>query len=225
MTFPLRLLCCCSILLWVGCGGSDGEDSGSGHPSARGVVLFTVDTLRADRLGAYGNRAFPTPNVDRLAKEALVFDMAYSQGCNTNPSVTSFLTGLLPPRHGVLTQVARMKPEVITLPVMLSAQGVATGSFVANLCELQEVSHSVFNEGWDERFCGMEDGVPQYAWDKAVVDAGMAWIKKAQGEDAPWFAWVHLPPIAFEILTIGIEPFSRRNLQPIQRAQQTNKIA
>jgi len=156
------------------------------------VVLFTVDTLRADRLGPWGNDAFPTPAVDRLAREGLVFEACYSQSTNTNPSFSSILTGLVPPRHGVLHQTAKMSPDVITLPMMLQAHGIRTGSFVANLCKLQDVENSVFNEGWDEKFCGMEKRVEQYLWDEAVVDAGTRWIEATQAEGEPFFAWIHL---------------------------------
>ncbi|RKY17622.1 MAG: hypothetical protein DRQ55_15355, partial [Planctomycetota bacterium] len=173
-------------------GPAGAEAPGRHTAAARSVVLFTIDTLRADRLSPYGNRAYATPAAERLSQQALVFDKAYAQGDNTNPAVTSFLTGLTPPRHGVLSQVTGTRPDVVTLPAMLSSQGVATGSFVANLCKLQDVDGSVFSEGWGERFCGMDEHTPQHAWGTACVDAGMAWIAERQAANEPFFAWIHL---------------------------------
>ena len=177
-------------LLLAAC--ADAAPDGSPHPRARGVVLFTIDTLRADRLGPYGGRAVPTPAIDRFARRAVVFDRAYSQADNTNPSVTSILTGLLPPRHGVLSQVGATNPDVLGLAVLLKTHGVATGTFVSNLCKLQDVPNSVFAEGWDTRFCGMAEGVPQREWDDAVVAEAVEWITARQRGPQPWFAWVHL---------------------------------
>jgi len=156
------------------------------------VVLFTIDTLRADRIAMYRDEAPRSPSTARLAEDSLVFERAYSQACNTSPAVASFLTGLLPPRHGVLHQVAKMSDSVVTLPMMLKAEGLRTGSFVANLCKLQDVQPSVFNEGWDVRFCGMDDKKPQHEWDQAVVDAGMEFIRQAEADGVPYMAWIHL---------------------------------
>ena len=81
--------------------------------SVDGVVLFTIDTLRADRLSPWAELSYATPGAARLASQSLVFERAYSQADNTHPSVTSFLTGLVPPRHGVLGGVG----GVLRVPV------------------------------------------------------------------------------------------------------------
>jgi len=189
------LLCCLvSSLVW-GCGEGVSESApldGRGHPRARSVVLFTIDTLRADRIAMYRDGAPSSPASSRLAESALVFDRAYAQACNTSPSMASMLTGLVPPRHGVVRQTAKMNDHVVSLPVMLKTAGLRTGSFVANLCKLQDVQPSVFNEGWDVRFCGMDDELPQHMWDQAVVDAGMEFIRQAEAEGVPYVAWIHL---------------------------------
>lgn len=189
---PLRL---CAPLLVLAAACSDEPAAplkDAAHPRAKSVVLFTVDTLRADRLSPYGDKGPATPNAARLAAESMLFERAFSQGSNTNPAVSSFLTGLTPPRHGVIHQTAKMDSSVVTLPMMLEVAGVRSGSFVANLCKLQNVPNSVFNEGWEERFCGMDKGDEQWQWDGAVVDAAMEWIADAAARDEPFFAWVHL---------------------------------
>lgn len=165
-------------------------------------MLFTVDTLRADALGCYGAAGAPSPNVDRLASESLLFERAYSQATFTHPALSSLLTGFLPPRHRVETQSTRLSPSARPVQVQLSEHGVATGSFVANLCDLQEVDRTVFRDGWDERFCGMDWDRQHYEWDEDVVTAALAWIA---GREEAYFCWIHLmdphaehhPPPAF----------------------------
>ena len=158
-------------------------------PRSTSVVLITVDTLRADQLGAYGKTPSPTPNLDRLAGESLVFERAYTQATLTHPALSSMLSGLLPSRHGVNAQNGQMRENVVALPLMLQAKEIATGSFVANMCKLQPYERTVFHDGWDVTFCGMDEEKDQYLWDTAVVDAGLEWIAEQRG---PYLAWIHL---------------------------------
>ncbi len=156
------------------------------------VLLVTVDTLRADRVGAYGPGA-RTPRIDALAQRSLVFERAYSPATITHPAVSSMLTGLFPLRHGVNLQNGNLADGVVPLQVLLEAQGLTTASFVANLCKLQEEGRNVFHEGWDVRGCGMDFAVDQYLWDRSVVDSATAWLdERAAAPDERWFGWVHL---------------------------------
>ncbi|MFT7462847.1 MAG: hypothetical protein ACI9EF_001189 [Pseudohongiellaceae bacterium] len=205
MVHRLLLLLCCLVLSACGdelpVAAPVGEspvaalaelDALAEHPRARSVVLFTIDTLRADRIAMYRSDAPSSPATERLGAQSLVFDRAYSQASNTSPAVASFLTGLLPPRHGVMNQTEKLHDHVISLPVMVQQAGLRTGSFVANLCKLQSVKPSVFNEGWDVRFCGMDSNRPQRDWGAAVVDAGLEFIRQAEADGVPYFAWIHL---------------------------------
>ena len=177
-------------LALAACGAGDDPQRPA---SIRNVLLFTVDTLRADQLGCYGNEAGATPAADALAAQSLLFDRAYAQATITNPSLTSILTGLVPPQHGVHDQASGFAEGILTTPLLLQTEGIATGSFLANMCKLQETPQTVFHDGWDERFCGMLDDPDnysdQYLWDEAVVSAGLDWI---DAQDGPWFAWMHL---------------------------------
>ncbi len=71
-------------------------------PTAPSVLVVLVDALRADRLGCYGARPSPSPTLDRLAADGLVFDAAVSQAPWTAPAVATYFTGLYPQSHGVL---------------------------------------------------------------------------------------------------------------------------
>ena len=71
------------------------------QPPPRNILLITVDTLRADALGAYGNTAAATPVIDRLASSGVRFDNAHAHTVVTLPSHASILTGRLPTEHGI----------------------------------------------------------------------------------------------------------------------------
>src|SRR4051812_45584103 len=97
----------------------------------RPIVLITIDTLRADRLGVYGSRAGLTPALDQFAATAVRFTAAVTQVPLTLPAHATILTGLHPPRHGVRTNDGfQLAAEVPTLAETLRKSGYATGAFI-----------------------------------------------------------------------------------------------
>jgi len=97
-------------------------------------VLVSIDTLRADRLPAYGYKGVETPAIERLQRDAIVFENAYSHSPLTFPSHASLLTGLLPPQHGVRNNVGYALPErFTTLAERLQAAGYRTGAVVSSM--------------------------------------------------------------------------------------------
>jgi arylsulfatase A-like enzyme len=96
------------------------------------VILFLVDTLRADALGAYGNDVVETPAIDRFAREGALFERAFAQSSWTRPSVTSILTGLHPSVHGVERRGSLLSPAVTFLPEVLREHGYRTGFLATN---------------------------------------------------------------------------------------------
>jgi arylsulfatase A-like enzyme/Flp pilus assembly protein TadD len=96
------------------------------------VVLITVDTLRADALGVYGNARARTPWIDRLAAEGVRFDRAHAHNVVTLPSHANILSGRYPFEHGVRDNAGfRFPAEVDTLATRLRALGYRTGAFVS----------------------------------------------------------------------------------------------
>src|SRR5713101_2251319 len=88
------------------------------------VLLITIDTLRSDRVGAFGGPPDLTPNLDRLAAEGLRFTRAYSSAPLTLPSHTSIMTGVSPPIHGVRTNgIFRLGSSFPTLATVLGSNG------------------------------------------------------------------------------------------------------
>lgn len=106
---------------------------GLGGPKPpRHVVLVTVDTLRADHLGAYGYRPPTSPFLDGLAREATVFEQAIATAPSTAPSVASLLSGLHRASHGVWSNGGTLPERVTTLAEILRAHGFHTAARIAN---------------------------------------------------------------------------------------------
>jgi len=103
------------LLLWVG-------------RTPRGVILISIDTLRADRLGCYGYGRPTSPFLDRLCAEGVVFENAAAPASWTIPSHMSLFTGLYPRSHGLRRANDRLPSDVGTLADMLWAAGFATGA-------------------------------------------------------------------------------------------------
>lgn len=99
----------------------------AGNPA---LLLLTIDTLRADHLGCYGNPLVLTPVLDRLSRQGRLFERAFCQIPITTPSHASILTGLYPPAHAVRGQAYSMSPLVPTVTEALSARGLATAAFI-----------------------------------------------------------------------------------------------
>jgi arylsulfatase A-like enzyme/Flp pilus assembly protein TadD len=99
-------------------------------PAARNLLLITIDTLRADHVGAYGYARARTPALDSLARGVL-FEKAYAAAPITLPSHATILTGRYPPGHGARDNGIHMSPTVPTLATVLQARGFKTAAFVA----------------------------------------------------------------------------------------------
>lgn len=169
-------------------------------PSARrpDILLISIDTLRADRLGCYGCADAHTPTIDRLAAEGAQFEHAWTPVPITLPAHATLLTGLLPPRHGVRDNGSFRLPDThATLAESLRAAGYRTAAFVGGFPLVaagglargfdtydDEMSPHAFGSGAQEvvRLERSADEVLQRAW---------KWLLAAPAE-SPVFAFVHL---------------------------------
>lgn len=148
------------------------------------VVLYLVDTLRADHLGCYGYSRDTSPSLDALAAEGLCFERAYSTAPWTKPSVASIFTGLLPSFAGVHQETA-LPGSVHTLAERLRARGYLTAAFVANpYVHLRGLN---FEQGFSE-FVAVSTGsrIPHAGDVHQRVDR---WV--AEHADQPFFLYVH----------------------------------
>src|SRR3989441_2027509 len=119
---------CGSCIVWTLACGRAAPAPRPTH--ARNLVLITIDTLRADHVGAYGYRQARTPALDGLARGVL-FEHAFAAAPITLPSHATILTGRYPPGHGARDNGLRMSATVPTLATVLHARGFKTGAFVA----------------------------------------------------------------------------------------------
>jgi arylsulfatase A-like enzyme len=131
----------------------------TGSAGRTNVLLISIDTLRSDHLGCYGNDRVATPHIDRLAAEGVLFENAVSPMPQTNPTHTTMLTGLNPVSHGVLfNRYIHLPGGVVSLPEVLAGNGYATAAFVSGSTLERSVSTL-----W-ERFELYEDDFSPYAF-------------------------------------------------------------
>jgi len=181
-------------------GGAGARPATSDRPP---VVLLTVDTLRADRL--QGEARVPTPAIDRLAADSVVFTDARSAAPWTKPSLSTLLTGLAPTVHGMTNRRARLPDEVETLAERLARAGYLTAGIGLN-------AHL-------ERAFRLDQGFQDYAFPArpdwgvalgarvlerlaparypelfpstaAIADVAVDWLHAHA--DEPFFLWVHV---------------------------------
>jgi len=159
------------------------------------VLLVTIDTLRRDRVGAFGGPAGLTPTLDRLASEGLRFTRAYTSAPLTLPAHASLLTAVSPPRHGVRANgLFRLGPSLPTLATVLQQAGYRTGAFVgAFVLDARfglDRGFDLYDDRYGEKHAGDDtEGAERRGED--VVKPAAAWISHPQS-NPPWFAWVHL---------------------------------
>ncbi len=161
------------------------------------ILLISVDTLRADHLGIYGDTRAVTPVIDALARSGVVFEQAQSPVPITLPAHASMLTGLLPPRHGLRDNGAwRLPDSVETLAEQLRARRYVTGAFIgaAPLDSSTGLDRGFdrFDDDMVARTVGGSSRVERperYA--EEVLSRALAWLR-AVPSDRPVFAFVHL---------------------------------
>ena len=127
--FPLgTAICAISLALVWGCERGSSKETGTARPN---VVVITIDTLRADRLGCYGFEPARTPHIDKLAAQGVRAEHMIAPTPITLPSHATIFTGLEPPAHGVRINAAFQVPEeAVTLAERLKAEGYRTQAFV-----------------------------------------------------------------------------------------------
>lgn len=124
----MRTLVVFSCILFLACGGERSERDRRGIP----VFVISIDTLRADRLPAYGYQRGSTPSIDTFRRDAILYRWAFSHCPQTLPSHASLFTGTLPPVHGVRDNIGyQLSGKVPTLATRLRDLGYATGGAVS----------------------------------------------------------------------------------------------
>ena len=158
------------------------------------IVLISIDTLRSDRLPAYGYRQIATPGIDALRRDAILFERAYSPTPSTFPSHVSLLTGLLPPDHGVRGNLGYLldAARVSYLPEVLKQKGYATGAAVASFVMRAETGLDAGFDFYEDEIDYRSDigsaGFQRSGRDTLAV--ALPWLRSVT--DRPFFFFLHL---------------------------------
>ncbi|OGD34999.1 MAG: hypothetical protein A2V45_01410 [Candidatus Aminicenantes bacterium RBG_19FT_COMBO_58_17] len=165
-----------------------GKETGKGGFN---VLLITVDTLRADRLGCYGNTRVKTPHIDSLAQKGALFTRAFAHTPTTLPSHTNILLGTTPVYHGVHdNHNFVVREEFLSLAEHLKNSGFATGAFVGAFPLDSRFGLTQGFDVYDDNYGTSSSQEFSYVERKAevVVDKALEWLQNQNGR---WFLWVH----------------------------------
>jgi arylsulfatase A-like enzyme/Flp pilus assembly protein TadD len=164
------------------------------HPN---IILITLDTTRADRMGFLSSRAGLTPNLDTLAREAAIFSRAYAQVPLTTPSHATILSGTYPQFHHVNYLGDPLGRSVPWLPEILQANGYQTAAFVGALVLDANKLAPGFDRGFDVYDAGFRRRLPgqdRYQTlerrGEEVLRRAMVWLNSRP--PGPFFLWIHL---------------------------------
>jgi arylsulfatase A-like enzyme len=152
-------------------------------PAKPNIVVYLVDTLRADALGAYGQRAPTSPRFDAFAREAVLFEDAWAQASWTRAATASIFTGLHVGAHGVDREDRALPASAVTLAERLKEAGYRTGAFVANHLLGGRFGFEQGFETWNGGDASLYGAPAATLGERALrwVDAGRA----------PFFLYVH----------------------------------
>ena len=167
------------------------------HAAPPNIVLITLDTTRADRMGFLGSERGLTPNLDGLAREAAVFTHAYSQVPLTTASHATILTGTYPQFHQVNDAGVALAKSAPYAPAILRGAGYQTAAFVGAVILDPTAGAPGFGRGFDTYDAGFRArnaGESRYSTLERrggeVVAHALAWIGKHPR--GPFFVWIHL---------------------------------
>jgi arylsulfatase len=180
------------LLCAVACQDADPVAEPSGEELPPLLLLITVDTLRADRLGAYGSDLGLTPRLDELAAESQVFLAANAPVPFTLPSIASLMTGRYPTALGIWSNESALPDDVPTLASALQARGWATAAVVGSWI-LREASGLARGfEHFDDEFAARERvrGIPERIAGQ-TSDAALAMLDRLAAHERSRFLWIH----------------------------------
>jgi arylsulfatase A-like enzyme len=160
------------------------------------ILVVTIDTLRADRLSAYGYRRPTSPQIDRLLAAGARFTQARTVEPLTNPSLCSLWTSVHPHEHGATRNGLRLRPDATSAARLLDRRGFQTAAFVGNWTLRNGISGlgehfghygEVFTR---KRWLGLFKGE---ATAEDLTDAALDWLGERRETAArrPFLLWVH----------------------------------
>jgi arylsulfatase A-like enzyme/tetratricopeptide (TPR) repeat protein len=171
---------------------------GSETAKPANVILITLDTTRADRMGFLGSRLGLTPNLDEFARQGAIFSKAYAHVPLTTPSHATILTGTYPQFNHLGDLGTALAKDLPYLPDVLHSRGYTTAAVVGSqVLDPRSATAPGFERGFDNYDAGFHSrraGEERYTSEErratTVVNHALAWLKKQP--HSPFFLWVHL---------------------------------
>lgn len=169
------------------------------------VLFITIDTLRADRVGAYGHKTARTPALDALAARGVRFADATAHAPLTHPSHAAIMTGRYPGAFGIrLNGMTPLPPDAVTIAERFKDAGYATGAVVASVILDEAYGMGQGFDSYDDRIAVASGDVALSTLQRRaneVTDRALAWLASRSGPGRPglgeggtgghWFLWVH----------------------------------
>lgn len=195
------------------------------------ILVYLVDTLRADHLGAYGYPLDTSPNFDALAKEGVLFENAQAQSPWTRSSVASMLTGLWPQSHHTIGDDDALSDDAVTLAEGLRDAGYATTAITGNGNAARVAG---FAQGFEyfKYLRNVRPGEP-LATSADINDAVWAWLDDHAEDERPFFLWVHTidphapysPPESFhQKFAPGVDAEAKGSIATLQGLNSKAKV-
>lgn len=193
------------LALLVACG--EPSPPGPGTTGRPDVLVITLDTVRADRLGLHGYARDTTPNLDAFAEQCFVFDNAFANSSFTPPSHASILTGRFPSEHGLMHWKRRLDPSVPTAAELFGELGYRTAAFtpMATLVTVLGLDRG-FGETVTPPHTELDDFAIRLAGAREMNAASLPWLT---AEGGPFFAWLHYYDAHRPFAIVGREWASR----------------
>ena len=187
----MRVLVVVLGLCAVACSGNGPEQRPATAAAAHSLLIVTIDTLRSDRVGAYGDRSARTPTLDAIAGRGALFANAFAAAPITLPSHASMMTGRYPAGHGSRHNGMRIDLAVPTLADVLAHEGFKTGAFVAAFpLDRRFGLIKGFQTYGDRMPRGLAGRPGNERPGSNVVDEAIDWLgRRGTGR---FFLWVHL---------------------------------
>ncbi len=152
------------------------------------VLIYLIDTLRADHLGSYGYSLETSPNLDAFARDAIRFTRSMAQSSWTRASVASIFTGLHPRSHAVNGRTDTLSPKAVTLAGVLRATGYQTAGFITN----GNVSKNFgLHHGFDDYVYLQERRTAEiHVQSDALNEGAFGWLEN-RGTERPFSLYLH----------------------------------
>lgn len=177
-----RCLAAAAVLAVAACGRAPAPAPSPPPPS---ILMVVWDTVGAAHVGSLGEDAGPTPNLDALAAEGVLFRHAFTTAPWTQPAVASILTGLYPSHHGVLRLYDILAAANKTIAERLAGAGYRTAGFVSHELLAARLGVAQGFASWDESAIAGHEGISS----PAVTQLAASWL--AARDDQPFFLLAH----------------------------------